>query len=240
MPTYRQKIQSSALAKPIQLEFAKPTEREGADQLAGCGLLQIGFTLDTSQSMDRLLEAAAAGYNAFVAEQREIGPAELTFNCFSSEIYPVHSALAIGQVPAIDRSFLASKSGATALLDGIGDVMKRVGVRFDELRNQGPRALIAILTDGMENSSDNFTPSDIFQMIHYRRTVHRWEFLFIAATEAGERYGLSLGIQKSNICRFETSVEGVRSLMRRLSLSVGAYQLGDKNFAGYLTDRTAS
>jgi hypothetical protein len=234
MPTYRQNSETLATAqKP--LEFAKPAQG-GAIDLNGP--LQIGFTLDSSESMGRLLDAAANGYNAFIEEQRSIGPAEFTFNCFSSRVYPVHSALSIAEVPSIDAAFLGARSGATALLDGIGLVMREIGRRYDELRSQRPRVLIAILTDGMENSSKEFSPGDIFQMIHYRRSLHRWEFLFIAASEAGEAYGLKLGIQKSNICRFETSVEGVRILMRRLSRSVGAYRLGDRNFAGFLTDRS--
>jgi hypothetical protein len=231
MPTYQQNTRALATAeKPLQ--FAK------AETLSLNGPLQIGFTLDTSSSMEALFKAAASGYNAFVEEQRAIGPAKFTFNCFSSKVYPVHSAIEISQVPIIDTAFLSSMSGGTALLDGIGTVMQELGRRYDEVRSQRPRVLIAILTDGMENSSKQFSPGDIFQMVHYRRSLHRWEFLFIAASEQGEREGLSLGIQKANICRFETSDEGVRLLMRRLSQSVGAYRLGDRNFAGYLTDRS--
>ena len=75
-------------------------------------------------------------------------------------------------------------------------------------------------------------------MIHYRRTVHQWEFLFICADEGAERYGLSLGIQRANICRFDISPEGIKLLLDRLSKATAAFRLGDRNFAGYLTDRS--
>jgi len=49
----------------------------------------------------------------------------------------------------------------------------------------------------------------------------------------GEKSKLSVAA-----CRFETNEKGVRILMQRLLRVVGAYRLGDRNFAGYLTDRT--
>lgn len=237
MPTYKQNQNSSEIVASSKVVFADPKK------LAITGPLEIGFTLDASGSMTRLFAAAATGYNAFVAEQQKLGPgAQFTFNTFETRVHPVHANVAIESVPDIDTRFLIERGGgATALLDGIGDAIKRVGVRFDEFRKSGrnPRAIIAILTDGDENSSVHFTRDQIFQMIHYRRTVYAWEFLFICADESGERFGLSLGIPKRNICRFSTNPDEIRGLMGRLSKAVGAYRLGDRNFAGYLTDREA-
>jgi hypothetical protein len=239
MPTYRQNDPSKALITRRPLEFRKPAGQVGGAAIrTPAGRAELGFTLDTSESMGHLLEAAANGFNKFLEEQRAAGPGSLSFNCFSSEVYPIHAGVELGAVPYVNRAFLADKCGATALLDGIGAVIKAVAVRFDKLPAPRKGALIAILTDGMENASKEFSKEAIFQLIHYRRTVHHWEFLFICADEAGERYGLSLGIQKANICRFDTSPEGIKLLLDRLSKATAAFRLGDRNFAGYLTDRT--
>jgi hypothetical protein len=231
MPTYKQNQAELAL-RPKPLEFPKPL----APILSGP--IEIGFTLDVSDSMDRLLDAAAAGYNAFVDEQKILGPARFTFNMFATAVHPVHASLEIENVPAINRTFLSKHMGSTALLDGIGDVIQRVGRRYDELRQHNPRAIIAILTDGMENSSEMFSQADIFQLVHYRRTVHRWEFIFICASEGAQAYGLELGIKKVNIVRFDTDPAGIRLSLQRLSKAISAYRLGDRNFAGYLLHRT--
>jgi hypothetical protein len=239
MPTYRQSDPSKALTAQKELQFGKaPALQGGVFVRTPAGALELGFTLDTSQSMDRLLEAAANGFNQFIDEQKAAGPGFLAFNCFSDQIFTIHEGLELGSVPKIDRAFLAEKSGGTALLDGIGLIITAVAARFDKLPAPRRGALVAILTDGMENSSRKFSKSEIFQMIHYRRSVHHWEFLFICADEAGEQYGLSLGIQKANICRFDTSPEGIKLLLGRLSKAAGAFRLGDRNFAGFLTDRT--
>jgi hypothetical protein len=230
MPTYKQNSQSELALSQKPLEFAKPAA------LITAGPFEMGFTLDTSDSMNRLLDAAATGYNTLISEQREFGPGCLTFNTFASTVRPIHSGLELSSVPKIDRLFLSLHSGATALLDGIGSIIKAVSERTD--KGCGSRALIAILTDGNENSSSFYRFEDVFAMIHYRRSVHKWEFLFMCANQCGEGYGLSLGIQKSNICRFDTDPGEIKLLLGRLSKAVGAYRLGDRNFAGFLTDRS--
>jgi hypothetical protein len=235
MPTYRQNEPSKAIVAQRPLEFG---QGEGAITRIAGGPAELGFTLDTSASMLHLYEAAANGFNKFLEEQTAAGPGFLSFNCFSSKIYPIHQGAELKEVSKIDRNFLAEKSGGTALLDGIGNIIKAVAARFDRLPNPRRGALVAILTDGMENSSKEFSKEAIFSMIHYRRSVHHWEFLFICADAAGEAYGLSLGIQKANICRFDTTAEGIKLLLDRLSKATAAYRLGHRNFAGYLTDGT--
>lgn len=229
MPTYKQNENRELALAQKPLAFAK-------FDLVATGPFEMGFTLDTSDSMGRLLDAAAAGYNKLVAEQRELGPANLSFNTFASTVRPIHAGLELAKVPEIDRVFLKLHGGATALLDGIGSVIKAVSERTD--KRCGAKALIAILTDGGENNSSFYRLEEVFAMIHYRRSVHKWEFLFMTADTAGERYGLALGIQKSNICRFDADPGEIKLLLDRLSKAVGAYRLGNRNFAGFLTDRT--
>src|ERR1700746_3736453 len=119
MPTYRQNDQK-ALAVQKPLEFGKPAGQVGGAiaKIAG-GSLELGFTLDASQSMRPLYEAAANGFNSFVSEQHAAGPGFISFNLFSDTVHHVFAGLELGQVEKINAQFLAERSGATALLDGI-------------------------------------------------------------------------------------------------------------------------
>ena len=239
MPTYRQNDPGQSIVPAKPLKFGLPANQVGgAVARIPAGPLELGFTLDTSSSMGHLLDAAANGFNKFLEEQCAAGPGYLSFNCFSSEVYPVCTGAELGTVEPVTRAFLAKRCGSTALLDGIGNVIKAVADRFDKLPNPRKGALVAILTDGMENCSKKFRHAEIFELIHYRRSVHQWEFLFLCASESAERYGLLLGIKKANICRFDTSPEGIKLLLGRLSKAAGAFRLGNRNFAGYLTGRT--
>src|SRR5262249_46958406 len=116
--------------------------------------------------------------------------------------------------------------GGTALNDAIGTMIQRIGRRA----KRQTRVLIAILTDGAENSSRSFAQAAILQMGTYRRTTNDWQFVFIGPEE-GLCYSLSIGIPKSNVVAFNTDPAGMRLVMGRLSKSMRAYQLGDHRYA---------
>jgi hypothetical protein len=96
--------------------------------------------------------------------------------------------------------------------------------------NRSTRVMIAILTDGAENSSHQFSTADILQMVSYRRLNYDWQFIFIGPSQSID-YGLKIGIQRSNIVEFDTDPAGIQLIMNRLSKSVRAYQLGDRKYA---------
>jgi hypothetical protein len=107
---------------------------------------------------------------------------------------------------------------------GILDIIGRIGKKV----SRSTPVLIAILTDGGENSS-RATVEDVFSVITYRRTTYRWGFIFIGPPEA-EWYALRIGIAKNNIVPFTTDPAGIRSIIERLSKSMTAYQLGDPRY----------
>src|SRR6202008_5059273 len=84
MPSSRQNDQKVlAVQKPLQ--FGKPAGQVGGAiaKVAG-GPLELGFTLDAADSMARLFEAAANGFNSFVAEQHAAGLGCVRDNIFST------------------------------------------------------------------------------------------------------------------------------------------------------------
>jgi hypothetical protein len=71
--------------------------------------------------------------------------------------------------PLISRDLYRADGGSTALNDGIVDIINRIGKQV----SRSTPVLIAILTDGGENSS-RATIEDVFSVITYRRTTYRW------------------------------------------------------------------
>ena len=93
------------------------------------------------------------------------------------------------------------------------------------------RVLVAILTDGQENSSVRFSKAEIFELISFRRAACDWQFLFMGVGSQTVPTGLSFGIQRSNIVEFGADPEGIRKVMLALSGAIRAYQLGNRNYA---------
>jgi uncharacterized protein YegL len=187
---------------------------------------ELGFVLDRSGSMNSLLKEAVTGFNTLVDEQRTVTPpASFSFSLFSNDIKLVYDAVPLPEVPSLTPE-MYEPDGGTALNDGIGLVIQTIGKRA----KRSTRVLIAILTDGAENSSRSFSQADILSMVTYRRTTYDWQFVFIGPEDALS-YALSIGIPKSNVVAFDADPAGIRQIMDRLSRSMRAYQLGDRRYA---------
>src|SRR5262245_60369461 len=135
-----------------------------------------------------------------------------------------HDALPLAEVSELTSQSFVPRGG-TALNDAIAAMIMRIGKRA----KRSTRVLIAILTDGGENSSREFSQDDVMRMVTYRRNTYDWQFIFIGPEEALS-YALSIGIPKSNVVAFDADPAGMRQIMDRLSKSMRAYQLGDRRY----------
>jgi hypothetical protein len=190
--------------------------------------LELGFVIDRSVSMQPLKSHLVSAFNTLLAEQA----APNTFGTlilFNHDSQCVANGMPIGQMPKLDAIY--HPAGNTALLDGIGKVINQIGRRFDEIRF---RVLIAIFTDGLENSSQFFVIEEIAEMIKNRQTVDAWQFILITP-RAGISFGLHLGIPRENIVNFEASAAGISRIIGKLSKTIRAYRLGDKRYYLQLT-----
>jgi hypothetical protein len=109
-------------------------------------------------------------------------------------------------------------------------MIESIGDRVDSSPHIA-RVLITILTDGCENASTRYTKSDIFDLITYRRNACNWQFLFLGVGGDTTQTGLSLGIQRLNILRFDADPGTLSKIIKALWNTFRAYQLGDRNFA---------
>lgn len=190
---------------------------------------QLGLCLDVSDSMLHLVSSVVTGYNQLVTSMPD---SEITVNFFGSNVHFLHRSVPASQVEVmLDRDY--ELAGATSLLDGFGDIIQAVARVYDPpSRMNKPPVLIALLTDGAENHSTRFDVEMIRQLVTYRRISCGWQFVYLGA--GSKHYGLKLGIPSANIAEFSTNPEDLALLLQRLKSAVGAYYLGDKNFARYL------
>jgi len=89
--------------------------------------------------------------------------------------------------------------GCTALLDAIGITTKNFGKRFAEMdeSKRPEKVIIAILTDGEENSSVEYTASAIKEMISEQEDKYGWTYMFLSSDlsslkNAQKFYGFSM------------------------------------------------
>ena len=157
-------------------------------------LTHIEFVLDRSGSMHSIKADIEGGFDAFIADQRtHPGPCTVSLAQFDNEYEPVFTAIDVNQV----RPMNLEPRGSTAMLDAIGRSVVALGARLAALPDaERPGAVVvAIMTDGMENSSHEFTYAAIKELITRQEQAYNWQFLYMGADQDAIEVGASIGVR---------------------------------------------
>ena len=145
-------------------------------------LTDITLVVDRSGSMEQVREDAEGGVNSFIEQQvKEPGEALLTLVQFDTEYEFVHKGVPITEVP---RYQLVPR-GMTALLDAVGRAINETGERLAKMDDRDRPGLVVfvVMTDGLENSSKEFSKSDVKAMIERQQDKYNWHFTFLGANQ---------------------------------------------------------
>ena len=143
------------------------------------------------------------------SQQKLPGEARLTLVLFDHEYIVTYDGVPIKDVPPLDSHSYVPR-GPTALLDAIGRTINTIGERLDKTPEPGRpgKVIVAILTDGLENASQEFKRKEIFKMIKHQREVYSWEFVFLGAKQDAISTGAKMGIPIANAVTFSESPGG--------------------------------
>jgi Mg-chelatase subunit ChlD len=180
---------------------------------------EIAFILDRSGSMESCQDAAIEGFNDFLHEQQQAeGLAKLTLVLFDSEyLVPVQS-LPVQEVIPLTRETYVPRS-MTALLDAIARTVDEMGARFAALleEDRPVQVIVSILTDGLENASQNFGWEDVAERIKHQTDVYKWTFLFLGANQDAIATAAKMNIAAANSASYVADEAGSRASHRSVS-----------------------
>ena len=164
--------------------------------------LDLIFLIDRSGSMYGSEDDTIGGFNSFIEKEKlKEGNTKVTTILFDHEYEMLYKRKSIDEVGKLTRDEYYVR-GSTALLDAIGKTITSLDKEIDN------NVLFVITTDGMENSSVEFSKSQIKSMIQN----HNWEFIFIGADIDSYSEAGNIGIKKSRIANYEVSADGVEKL----------------------------
>jgi hypothetical protein len=183
---------------------------------------EIACILDRSGSMASIAPDAIGGFNTFLASQKaEPGDTRFTLILFDNEYLPVHRSARVANVAPLNATTFVPR-GSTALLDAIGrtldDLAALVGALPAALRPD--KVIVAILTDGEENSSVHFTRPQIHRKITHFRELLGWEFVFLAANQDAFTAAEAIGIRKDDAAAFSATADGAAVAFSEMSSRV--------------------
>lgn len=166
-------------------------------------MTDITLVIDRSGSMEAIREDAEGGVNAFVREQaQQTGEALLTLVQFDTEYEFVHQGVPVKSAPA----YKLVPRGRTALLDAVGRAINETGDRLAKMAEPDRPGLVifVIVTDGEENSSQEFSKAQIKEMIERQQTQYRWQFTFLGANQDAFAEAGGMGIDAAGAANYST------------------------------------
>jgi hypothetical protein len=166
--------------------------------------------MDRSGSMHSIRSDAEGGINSFIKDQSGLsGKKVLTVVAFDDKYEIPVSAMTIeaNNYPSI----ILQPRGSTALLDAIGKTVVKTGERFAVMpENQRPgKVLIIVVTDGLENASQEFTRTYIKELIQQQENTYNWQFIYLGANQDGFAEGMTMGFKGSSAATYTTDNIGV-------------------------------
>ena len=182
------------------------------------GYAEVAFVLDETGSMHSIREDTIGGFNQWLEEQKELDVEEMRFSLvlFSKiqgeKTYRIrHEGVPIEDVDPLDDATYRPR-GTTPLLDAIGVTIDALGTRLDRLDEDGKpeKVIVAILTDGQENASEEYTLERVKQMIAHQQEKYGWHFIFLGCGIDAFAAGARMGIHQATTRRHDRSGEGVR------------------------------
>ena len=195
---------------------------------------QIYCVIDCSGSMEDFTDRTISGFNEFI--QSSPKNAELSLLLFSDTVNIVYQNVQIENVKPLTLKTY-KPNGFTALLDGIGKAIELAKTyQPTSWADDDKDVTILIMTDGQENSSKEYTKSQINASIS-RQKLSGWKFIFMGANQDAIQTASEFSIGQESSLTF--GCENVGEAFRSASQAIKRSANGD-NIEFTQLERTTS
>lgn len=189
-------------------------------------LTELVFILDRSGSMSGLETDTIGGFNSMLEKQKkESGEAFVTTVLFDDKYELLHDRKDIKGINAItDEEYYVR--GSTALLDAMGITINNIGKALSDTNEEEKPAkvLFVIITDGMENSSREFSYEKIKEMVEHQKCKYAWDFIFLGANIDAIMTAGSFGISADMAANFVSDSAGTKLNYKVVSEAVSSFR----------------
>lgn len=188
-------------------------------------LTEFVCIVDRSGSMSAVIDDAIGGFNTFLADQQKNdGKAIMSIAMFDDQYEMRYNGEDLKNVKPFNHTTYVPR-GMTALFDAIGKTMNAVNERVDKAVDSEKipkKILYAILTDGHENSSHEFTKDQVLKMIENEKKKGR-EVIFLGADASAFDPEMRATVGSSNILHFAPTGAGVQAAYHGMSSACMSY-----------------
>lgn len=184
---------------------------------------ELVVILDRSGSMQRLAEDTIGGFNSLIENQRKLeGKCTVTTVLFDNKVEILYQGKDIKEVPTLTSKEYFAR-GSTALLDAIGITINETNSKISSMKEEEKpsKVLVAITTDGLENSSNEYSYSSIKSLIEEKKKKLGWDFIFLGANIDAIGEANKFGIERDMAMNIKATKVGQRHAFE--SINKAAY-----------------
>ena len=188
---------------------------------------ELVFIIDKSGSMYSLANDTIGNFNSVIGEQKkdkENGKVYVTTVLFDNKHSKLHDRVNIDDVKEMtDKDY--RPNGCTALLDAVGDTLNNLQ-KVEGVKDRN--VVVAIITDGFENSSKEYNKKQVKELIESREK-DGWKVMFFGAgiDAFSDNAGAGLGISKDRLFTVGHSKAGINDMFGRICNEVTATRMGN-------------
>lgn len=190
------------------------------------GLTEVIFILDRSGSMSGLEADTIGGFNSMIAKQKkEDGEAYISTILFDDQTEVLYDRVPVSKIePMNDKQYYVR--GCTALLDALGGAIHHIGNvhKYAREEDRPEKTLFIITTDGMENSSHQYSYEKVKKMVERQKKKYGWEFLFLGANIDAIEVADRFGIAANRAINYECDSKGTQLNYEVLSRTVSEFR----------------
>jgi uncharacterized protein YegL len=188
----------------------------------------MALIVDRSGSMYGIQGDMNGAIRELLAKQaQEPGGLLVDITTFDSEIeFPY-----VDTRPDDVKGDIIEARGTTALLDAIGVTIARLGKKFSLMKEEDRpgTVIVVIVTDGMENSSTEYTRPQIKAMVEEQTTKWNWTFMYLAANVDAFATGQGMGFAKGQTIAYAASAVGTSNVYAGLHANASRARRGDES-----------
>lgn len=184
----------------------------------------LSILLDRSGSMMSIAGDIVDGFNALLANQRtQPGEVIVTLAQFDSHdpFELIIDGVPLREVTDMERSWYQPR-GSTPLFDGIGRLISHIDASPIG-QDDGIDHIVAIVTDGQENSSSEFSRKDVFDLIEQRGEAG-WVFIYLGSEPQSYADAEAVAVSHANRRTWDKSSGGTREMMDSVSLATRVHR----------------
>jgi hypothetical protein len=137
---------------------------------------------------------------------------------FDTQVKTLFTDVPLAEVPRLDASNYRP-GGNTALYDALGVSLDELtsAIRQEDHPYGTERALVIVMTDGLENSSHRFSKEQVSDGIKSREAAGNWTFVYLGADQDAWAASEGLGFAAGNVAGYVGSA--TPAMFRRVAQS---------------------